>query len=66
VPVAPAKVLSRLADAADEIVCIETPQPFFAVGEHYRNFAQVTDREVIDIMARHRQGRGAPEAPPSR
>jgi putative phosphoribosyl transferase len=54
VPVAPAQVLRRLAEAADETLCLETPKPFYAVGEHYRDFAQVTDREVIAIMSRHR------------
>lgn len=50
IPVAPKDVLDELEDNTDEIVCIETPFPFYAVGAHYRDFPQVDDAAVIDAM----------------
>ena len=47
VPVAPREVLDELRPDVDAIVCLATPEPFHAVGAHYRNFPQVTDAEVI-------------------
>ncbi|MGO9207342.1 MAG: phosphoribosyltransferase, partial [Candidatus Limnocylindrales bacterium] len=39
VPVAPRTSLALLAEAADELVCLATPEEFFAVGQFYRNFS---------------------------
>jgi putative phosphoribosyl transferase len=33
-------------------VCLATPDPFFAVGAHYRDFSQTTDQEVVDLLRR--------------
>ena len=52
VPVAPRQALARLAAEADEVVVLETPEPFFAVGEWYRDFDQTSDREVVSALAR--------------
>lgn len=52
VPVAPPQTISRLEDEADEVVALETPEPFFAVGEWYRDFDQTTDQEVMAALAR--------------
>ena len=52
VPVAPPQTLERLRTEADEVVVLETPQPFLAVGEWYRDFDQTTDAEVISALAR--------------
>ncbi|HWO70624.1 MAG TPA: phosphoribosyltransferase family protein [Actinomycetota bacterium] len=52
VPVAPPGSVPRLAREADEVVVLETPEPFFAVGEWYRRFDQTTDEEVIAALAR--------------
>jgi len=49
VPVAPADILIELSSLADEVVCVATPEPFHAVGAHYRDFAQTTDEEVIGL-----------------
>ena len=57
VPVAPAETLEALRDDADKIVCLETPENFFAVGQFYRDFHQVSDDEVKQILAaRHPTG----------
>jgi len=50
VPVAPAETLEALRGEADEIVCLETPPEFYAVGQFYRDFHQVTDDEVKAIL----------------
>ncbi len=46
VPTAPRDTLAWLAGLADEVVCLDTPEPFLAVGRFYVNFSQVTDEEV--------------------
>jgi putative phosphoribosyl transferase len=51
VPVAPPDTLKKVAHMADEVVCLEAPEFFMAVGQFYRNFAQVEDSEVIDILS---------------
>ena len=59
VPVAPRDTLEQLRGEVDQVVCLETPYPFFAVGEHYLRFPQVEDDEVIaalDAAARARPG----------
>ncbi|MBB5733311.1 putative phosphoribosyl transferase [Altererythrobacter atlanticus] len=56
VPVAPRQVLDDLRKECDEVVVLETPEPFHAVGLHYTDFTQTPDSEVIDIMARSYRG----------
>ncbi len=51
VPVAPAEVLPALNVLCDGVVCLATPQPFFAVGAHYADFTQTTDEEVVALLA---------------
>jgi putative phosphoribosyl transferase len=50
VPVAPADTIERLRAEADEVVCLMTPEPFYAVGEHYDDFRQTSDREVTTLL----------------
>ncbi len=52
VPVAAATTLEVLRGDADEIVCLATPSQFFAVGQWYRDFAQTSDGEVRNLIAR--------------
>ena len=49
--VAPPESVARLRDVADEVVCLDTPRAFHAVGQFYRNFRQVDDDEVIALLA---------------
>jgi putative phosphoribosyl transferase len=56
VPVAPPDWTDRLAGVADEFVCVESSEPFFAIGEFYRDFSQTTDDEVVDCVQRYRYG----------
>lgn len=50
VGVAPKDSLRTLENAADEVVCLEVPVLFFAVGQHFRDFPQVEDEEVVEIL----------------
>jgi putative phosphoribosyl transferase len=56
VPVAPPGWTARLEGAADELVCLETPEPFFAIGQWYADFSQTADENVIDCLERHAAG----------
>jgi predicted phosphoribosyltransferase len=51
VPVASAETLARIKHFADEMVCLETPLGFHAVGQFYRDFRQVEDDEVVRLLA---------------
>jgi putative phosphoribosyl transferase len=51
VPVAPADSLAELEPECDDIVCLTTPEPFYAVGQHYRDFTQTGDEEVVRLLA---------------
>ncbi|MGV0652548.1 alpha/beta family hydrolase [Mycolicibacterium thermoresistibile] len=54
VPVGPPDVAERFAGYADEVVCLQTPPFFSAVGQGYRNFTQTSDDEVIALLRRAR------------
>jgi len=54
VPVAAKDTLEELREEADAIVCLETPSWFDAVGAFYSDFRQVTDAEVVEILAQHK------------
>jgi putative phosphoribosyl transferase len=54
VPVAPPHTIEELGIEADEIVCLETPVDFNAVGQFYRQFPQLRDEEVTDLLNRAR------------
>ena len=55
VPVAPADSLRDLAGECDDIICLATPEPFYAVGPHYRDFTQTEDDEVVRLLAEAQQ-----------
>ncbi len=50
VAVAPPSTLKRMKDEADEVVCLEAPPHFYAVGEFFEDFSQVSDEDVIAIL----------------
>jgi putative phosphoribosyl transferase len=50
VPVAPRPVVPHLREECDELVLLDAPEPFFAVGYFYEDFGQVTDDEVIELL----------------
>lgn len=51
VPVAARDTCDAFRDVSDDIICLETPEPFAAVGLWYDNFDQTTDEEVHDLLA---------------
>lgn len=52
VPVAARLTCEEFRDEADQIVCLQTPEPFRAVGLWYEDFSQTSDEEVHDLLAR--------------
>ena len=50
VPVAPVESLRQVRPHADEVVCLQTPRDFYAVGQFYEDFQQVEDDEVIAAL----------------
>jgi putative phosphoribosyl transferase len=52
VPVASREAVDFVGAAADEVVCLHTPEPFHAVGLWYRDFDQTSDEEVQRLLAR--------------
>jgi putative phosphoribosyl transferase len=50
VPVAPRQALAALSREADEVVVLATPEPFYAVGQWYDRFDQVSDEEVVRLL----------------
>ena len=55
VPVAPPETLERIRGYADEVVCLEAPEDFFAVGQFYGKFDQIEDDEVVALLARRKR-----------
>jgi len=51
VPVAPRATLSAIEGTVDRMVVLETPEPFYAVGSHYVDFAQTSEDEVRHLLA---------------
>jgi putative phosphoribosyl transferase len=52
VPVAASQTCDELRSLADEVICVYTPEPFYAVGLWYEDFSQTTDDEVRDLLAK--------------
>lgn len=52
VPVSSAEVCQVFEQIVDDVVCVATPEPFYAVGLWYRDFSQTTDEEVRELLAR--------------
>lgn len=52
IPVAPPEAVARLRDMdeVDEVICLETPRNFHAVGQFYEDFAAVSDEEALAIF----------------
>lgn len=52
VPVAPPDTVAGLRREVDEVVCLQTPEPFYAIGLFYENFTQMSDQDVVAVLAR--------------
>jgi predicted phosphoribosyltransferase len=63
VPVAQVDRLAEIRSLADRVVCLQEPKEFWAVGQFYRSFEQVSDERVLQVLREH--GRpGHPAAEP--
>jgi predicted phosphoribosyltransferase/dienelactone hydrolase len=58
VPICPAGVADELRDEFDDVFCLSSPQPFLGVGGGYVDFDPTSDQEVVDLLARSREGDG--------
>lgn len=54
VPHAPPDTCATLSREVDELVCLEMPEPYLAVGRWYGEFPQIEDAEVTDLLERAR------------
>jgi putative phosphoribosyl transferase len=52
VPVAPPDTVAQLRIEADEVVCLATPEPFMSIGRWYRDFSQLDDDDVRELLSR--------------
>jgi predicted phosphoribosyltransferase len=50
VPTSAATTCEEFKSEVDEVICAETPQPFYAVGAWYRDFSEVTDDQVRELL----------------
>lgn len=51
-PVAPRATCNVIRQEVDELVCADIPEPFYGVGGFYQDFSQVSDDEVVGLLAR--------------
>ena len=50
VPVGPTNTIGRLKQYANEVICLETYREFFAISSYYKEFQQVSDEEVMELL----------------
>jgi predicted phosphoribosyltransferase len=55
VPVAPYSTVVELEKIADQVICLAIPEPFYAIGQFYRDFTQTSDQEVIRLLRLNRE-----------
>jgi putative phosphoribosyl transferase len=55
VPVSPPETVAKLRRHADEVICLETPTNFYAIGQFYERFDQLTDEETNSILRKSRE-----------
>jgi len=56
VPVAPPDTVNEIKEISDKVIVLYSPELFGSVGQFYKNFEQVSDNEVREIMNRHGYG----------
>jgi predicted phosphoribosyltransferase len=65
IPVGPPDSVERIAEQVDELVVLETPDPFWAVGQAYERFDQLTDASVTQMLE-EAAGRSSTDRPSNR
>lgn len=66
IPVAPVDSAARVRSLVDELIVLDTPEPFFAVGHYYQNFAQVDDAQVLAYLRAAQQSQRERASSPTR
>jgi putative phosphoribosyl transferase len=61
-PIAPPSAIEALRDVADEVIVLQSPESFYAIGQFYDDFTQTSDEEVVRLLERARS-RDATAAP---
>ena len=65
VPIAPVEAIEALESTVDVLICLASPEPFDAIGRHYRDFHQVPDDEVVRCLDEAAEFASLPGAAPS-
>ena len=60
VPTAASDAVARLRRLADEVLCVELPEPYIGVGAWYASFPQLTDDEVVSVLEKAQRKRARP------
>ncbi|MBN1236991.1 MAG: phosphoribosyltransferase [Gammaproteobacteria bacterium] len=60
VPTAASDAVARLRRLADQVVCVEVPEPYIGVGAWYASFPQLTDEEVVSVLEKAQRERAGP------
>jgi putative phosphoribosyl transferase len=55
IPVGPPSTIRELEKEADRVVCLHTPEAFYAIGQFYEDFTQTQDEEVIRLLKLNKQ-----------
>lgn len=55
VPVGPFSSIEELKREADNVICLYTPEPFYAIGQFYKDFTQTSDEEVRRLLMLNRE-----------
>jgi putative phosphoribosyl transferase len=58
IPVGPRSTIMELEREADRVVCLHTPESFYAIGQFYRDFTQTSDEEVARLLKLVKEQRG--------
>ncbi len=66
VPVAPSHAEASIGGIADEFVCVDQPEWFFAIGQFYEDFSQTEDSDVHALLERSGKARGVVQEPVKR
>ena len=61
IPVAPQETVEKFKKIVDEVVVLSIPESFYAIGQFYSDFPQVSDEDVVDILSKINRGASGTE-----
>lgn len=59
IPVGPPSTIRELEKEADHVICLHSPESFYAIGRFYEDFTQTEDKEVTRLLKLNKQRRGS-------